>query len=161
MGRYHRWNKSIKIKTNLLTILLCCLLAAVIVAVCFTNCIPNLMFTVLPQRGVETVTIHEQSDDRSATLSQEDVQILLPLLSKIRLTGESVRLRKAEIFNPMYTIRLNSGICLTVACYGDYYIVNGKGYEVKDAHQHHYSAIVRLYEEQSQNRTYFPREVQP
>lgn len=151
-------NKVIQIKTNLRTVLIVCAVLAVVVILYLTNGVQNLMLATIFPGQVDTVTVYEQSGERSATLSETDVAALCPLLRNVRMNGRSVRLSAADSLNPYYTVRLKSGIQLTIACYGDHYIINGRGYAAENAQHKNYGAIVKLYEEHRVNREYFPRE---
>lgn len=151
-------NKEIHIKTNLLTILIICTLLIVSAVLYLTNGVQNLMFATISAEQVDTITIYEQFGENNATLSQTDVETLVPMLRKVRLVGRSVRLFAAESINPQYTVQLKSGICFDIACYGEHYIVNGRGYIVEDSSYNSYTTIGRQYLEFLENREYFPRE---
>ncbi len=150
--------KEIHIKTNLLTILILCTLLIMSVVLCLTNGVKNLMLATLSAEQVGTITIYEQFGEYNAILSQTDVETLVPLLQKVRLIGRSVRLSAADTINPHYTIRLKSGICFDIACYEEYYIVNGRGYSASDSDYSNYTAIGLQYLSFLENREYFPRE---
>lgn len=150
--------KEIHIKTNLLTILVICTLLIVSTALYLTNGVQNLMFATISAEQVDSITIYEQFGEKTATLSQTDVETLAPMLRKVRLVGRSVRLFAAETINPQYTVQLKSGIYFDIACYKEHYIVNGRGYIAKDSHHNNYTAIGRQYLELLENREYFPRE---
>lgn len=150
--------KEFRIKTNLLTILVLCTLSAMITVLLLTNSIPNLMFATITAEHVKTITVYEQHGEKTATLSETDMQTLCDLLRNVHLRGRSVRLYIAESFNPQYTVRLKNGIRFDIACYSGYYIVNGRGYAVEDTHTDNFTAIGRQYLDHLGNREYFPRE---
>ena len=150
--------KELRIKTNLLTILVVFGLLAAFTTVYLTNAIPNLMFGTITAKQVDTVTVYEQHGEKTATLSETDMQTLCDLLRNVHLRGRSVRLYIAESFNPQYTVRLKNGIRFDIACYSGYYIVNGRGYAVDDTHTDNFTAIGRQYLDHLENREYFPRE---
>ncbi len=156
------FNKEIQIKTNLLTILIVCTLLFVPAVFFLTNGVQNLMFATISVEQVDTITVNAQTGERNATLSQTDVEALVPLLRKVRLVGRSVRLYETEVRNPQYTVQLKSGKCFDIACdkgyRTGYYIVNGRGYIVKDSHDNNRMAINELYHDFLANREYFPRE---
>ena len=134
-------------------LLICC--ALILTAVlCFTNVRKNLMLASLTANRVDTVTVFFGS--QSATLSQADVEQLVPLIQTISLQGRSVRLTVAEEY-PCYSVRLKSGKIFTLTCYNNYYIVDGRSYPVTPYRQSNYDAIQRLYEDHCGNREYFPR----
>ena len=149
--------KELRIKTNLLTILAVFGLLAAFATVYLTNAIPNLMFGTLTAKQVDTVTVYEQHGEKTATLSETDMQTLCALLQNVRLQGRSARLYIAESCNPQYTVRLKSGIEFHISCYSDHYIVNDRGYAADDAHLDNFTAIGRQYMEHLENRDYFPR----
>lgn len=148
----------LQIKTNLLTIVIVCVIVVAGVVIYGTNSVQNLFFALLSAEQVESVTVHQQFDDKAVKLSESDMQQLLPLLQKVRLKGNSVRLYSGESMNPQYTVRLKNGISFQIACYGDHYIINGRGYPISDRLEDNYAALGRLYMEHLENRTYFPRE---
>ena len=150
--------KEIQVKTNLLSILIICTLLVVSAMLYLTNGVQNLMFATISAEQVDTITIYEQFGEKNAVLSQADVETLVPLLRKVRLIGRSVRLFAAESINPQYTVQFKNGICFDIACYGEHYIVNGRGYIAKDSRYNNYTAIGRQYLELLENREYFPRE---
>lgn len=112
------------------------------------------MLASLTADQVDTVTVY--FGNRSAILSQADVERVVPLLQNIHLQGQSVRLTAAEK-NPCYSVRLKSGKIFTLTCYNDYYIVDGRSYSVTAYQQSNYDAIEDLYEDLLGNREYFPR----
>lgn len=150
--------KEIQVRTNLLTILIICILLIVVVVIRLTNSVQNLMFATISAGQVDTITIHEQYGERNATLSEIDVRALSALLQNVRLLGRSARLIEAENMNPQYTVQLKNDIQFDIACYADHYIINGRGYAVKDSHYNNYTAIGQQYMEFLENRDYFPRE---
>ena len=152
------FSKEIQIKTNLLIILMVCMLLIILVVLCLTNVIPNLFFATITAGQIDSVTIYEQSGERNATLSETDVKALCELLQDVRLKGRSVRLFIAESFNPQYTIQLKSGIAFDIACYSDYYIINGRGYIAEGSHHNNFIEIGEQYLEHLGSREYFPRE---
>lgn len=149
-------NKSITIKTNLLTILIVCTLLVIVVLLCLTNGLQNAVLATISEKQVDSVTIYEQFGERSATLCETDMHDLSYLLRHVRLTGHSVRLAAADQINPQYAVRLKSGLQFTISCYDDYYIINGRGYAVKSTQTEHHRAIGELYLKQLSNREYFP-----
>lgn len=151
-------NKEIQVKTNLLTICIICTLLIVSVALYLTNGVQNLVFASISAGQVDTITIHEQDGEKNATLSETDVKALSVLLQNVRLLGRSVKLMSAENFNPQYTVQLKNNIHFDIACYADHYIINGRGYAVKDSHYNNYIAIGQQYLDFLVNREYFPRE---
>ena len=150
--------KEIQVKTNMLTILIICTLLVVSAVLYLTNGVQNLMLATISAEQVDTITIYEQFGENNATLSQTDVETLVPLLRKVRLVGRSVRLFAAESINPQYTVQLKSGMRFDIACYEDHYIINGRGYATEGSHYDNYTAIGQQYIERLENREYFPRE---
>ena len=114
------------------------------------------MLTSLTVDQIDTVTVYYQFSERSAYLSQTDVEQLIPLLQNISLRGRSVRLTVAEK-NPYYSVRLKNGKIFTVMWFDGYYIVDGRGYLVNEGQQSNYEAIDSLYQTHLDNREYFPR----
>ena len=153
------FNKEIQVKTNLLTIYMICTLLVVSVALYLTNGVQNLMLATISAEQVDTITIYEQFGEKKATLSQTDVETLVPLLRKVWLVGRSVRLFAAESMNPQYTVQLKNGTRFDMACYEDHYIINGRGYAAEGSLYDNYIAIEQKYLEFLGNREYFPREV--
>lgn len=157
------WKKTILIKTNLLTIIIVVAVLAAAIALYVTNGIQNLFFACITPGQVSSVTVYWQSGDRQAQLSEEDVKTLTLLLDGIRLKGDSVRILPAESLNPQYRVQLNSGVSFDIACYEQYYIVNGRAYYVEEVSSDgafaNYRAIGNLYLEHLGNREYFPRAV--
>lgn len=151
-------NKEIRMKTNLLTILIVCILLILSAVLYLTNAIPNLFFATITAGQIEFVTIYEQSGEKNAALSEDDVKALCQLLQDVHLKGRSVRLYAAENFNPQYTVQLKSGIEFDIACYSDHYIINGRGYIAEGPHHSNFVEIGEQYLEHLDSREYFPRE---
>lgn len=152
-------SKIIRIKTNLLTIGIVAAVAVIVFVLYLTNGIQNLFFACITPNQIESVTVYEQSlDQRSAQLTEEDILKLAPLLQKVMLQGDSVRLLIADRNPPQYRVKLKSGIAFDLFCHGNYYIINGRAYPVGELSQANFSAIDDLYNEHIRNREYFPRE---
>lgn len=151
--------KIIRIRTNLLTIGIVAAVVVIAFVLYLTNGIQNLFFACITPNQIESVTIYEQSiDERTAQLTEEDIRELAPLLQKVVLQGDSVRLLIADKYPPQYRVKLKSGIAFDVFCYGKYYIINGRAYPVGELSNANYSAIDDLYNGHIRNREYFPRE---
>ena len=158
MKNRFRCNGIIELKIAPWVLLLMAVVIGLVAVLIFTNAAKNLVFLSLSADAVDSIVIHEQFEEQSATLSREDAEAVILLLQQIRLRGRSVRLYTAESINPCYTVCLRSGRKLQVAYYGDYYIVNGRGYRAEDLHEANGKALLELYLEQLSNREYFPRE---
>lgn len=151
--------KIIRIRTNLLTIGIVAAVVVIAFVLYLTNGIQNLFFACITPGQIESVTVYAQSlDERKAELTPEDIRQLAPLLQKVVLQGDSVRLLIADKCPPQYRVKLKSGIAFDLFCHSEYYIVNGRAYPVGELSQANYSAIDDMYNGHIRNREYFPRE---